>query len=69
MRRDLADSMMSRLRELEALANDLSALSEQLEGDERTGVRRSLGQIKATAAALQAEIGRQHSDLNPDKAP
>ena len=67
MRRDLAEQMMAHLRELEAPMNNLSAASEQLEGDERTRVRRSVGQVIATVGALKLDIAKQYPDLDPDK--
>jgi len=69
MRRDIAEQMLAHLRELGTPFNGLSALSDQLESDERTRVRRSIGQIMATAAALQLQIAQQYPDLDPDKAP
>ena len=67
MRRDLAEQMMAHLRELKAPVNNLSTMSEQLESDERTRVRRSIGQIVATIGSLQLEIAKQYPELDPDK--
>jgi len=69
MRRDLAEQMMAHLCELRTPFSSMSALSDQLESEERTRVRRSIGQIMATAAALQLQIAQQYPDLDPDKAP
>jgi hypothetical protein len=69
MRRDLAEQMITHLRELEAPMNRLSAASEQLEGDERTRVRRSVAQVIATVGALKLDIAKQYPDLASDKAP
>jgi hypothetical protein len=67
MRRDLAEQLMAHLHAIEAPTNALSTLSEQLEGEERTRVRRSIGQIMATAAVVQLEITKQYPDLDPDQ--
>ena len=67
MLRDIAEQMMAHLRELEAPMNNLSAESQNLEGDERTRVRRSIGQIIATVGSLRLEIAKHHPELDPDE--
>jgi len=67
MRRDIAEQMMAHLRELDAPMSNLSAASQNLEGDERTRLRRSIGQIIATVGSLRLEIAKQHPELDLDK--
>jgi 3-methyladenine DNA glycosylase AlkD len=67
MQREIAEAMMHHALAQGPDMNRLCELSEQLEGDERTRVRKLIGEILAANATLVLEISREHPDLDPDR--
>ena len=67
MRREIAEAMMRHALAQGPDMNQLSQLSEQLEGEERTHVRKLIGEIMAANAHLVLTISREHPDLDPDR--
>jgi hypothetical protein len=67
MQHEIAKAMMHHALAQGPDMNRLCELSEQLAGEERTRVRRLIGDILAANANLVLEISREHPDLDPDR--
>ena len=67
MRRDLAEAMMRSALALGPEMNQLSALSEQLEGEERRRIRMRIGDMMGGSAGIVLSISREYPDLDPDR--